>query len=389
MTAKSLVLHIGDPKTGTTSIQEVLLRKLFATPGLTVDSPAQLNSFPLANVLCDPKQAAMRDARFGAMAGWLENSTADVAIVSAEQFFRVNPLKLQDTLTELVPEYAGTVRVLAYVRPHASRMVSAFLQRTRSGLFKGNLNTLFEQTRKENLLTYAPRFDAWRQVFGDRFTLRPMIRDELFQADVVSDFFQTVLQGRPFKLPTQAEANTSLPLEFLAGLREVQIVLRRNNIGPGTRNLVGDQIGRTLLEKWPNFGTKLQLTEAVYDRLKKHCADDAAALDAAFFDRPIMSKALDEARHDTVATGQALPAKAYFTADSITELRSAALKLVTMFTNRPTAWPLHFERKIGQRPALADGKPLPPPIRAHIEKVNGVLTEIADLIGGTSQTKAG
>ena len=61
--ARSLVLHIGDPKTGTSSIQEVLLHKLWQSPKVTLTYPDQLNSFPLANAISDPKQTDERAPR--------------------------------------------------------------------------------------------------------------------------------------------------------------------------------------------------------------------------------------------------------------------------------------------------------------------------------------
>ena len=378
--AKSLVIHIGDPKTGTTSIQEVLLRKLYATSTVTVDYPDQLNHFPLANALIDPKQDAMRAPRFSKLATWAGASPADVAIISAEQFFRVDPQKLHDTLNEFMPDFAATAHVIGYVRPHASRFVSAFIQRTRSGLFLDDMNSFFEVTKREKLLRYTPRFEAWRRVFGDRFTLRPMIRQEMMNGDVVSDFLNTALNGAPFTLADYKETNSSLPLEFLAGMREVQRVLKRNKVAPGTRNLVGDQIGRTLFEKGAPAGTKVQLTAELYEKIRDFYASDAADLDAAFFAQPIMTQALDEAKAATVALDPPSKAADYYSQEAIQEMKNSALKLVTYFTNRPTAWPLAFERKIGQRPPAKEGVEVPASNAQNARRVDAALNEIVDVI---------
>ena len=387
--AKSLVLHIGDPKTGSSSIQEVLRHKLWESPQVTLDYPDQLNAFPLANALSDPKQADQRAARYGRLAEWLAASKADVAVVSAEQFFRVDPQSLLDTLTEFLPDYLENLRIIAYVRPHAHRLVSAFMQRTKAGLYQGDMETFFDRTQGESLLHYAPRFQRWRDTFGSRFTLRPLIRSQLHCGDVVSDFLHFALNGAPFTLRGAVEANPSLPLEFLAGLREVQGVLKRNQIPGGTRHSVGDHVGRTLARIRPGAGTRLQISKALYQDIKAYAQADAEALDAAFFGQPLMTQALEQAAEDAIATNQDTMAKSHYTEQVIQELRTKARTLVTMFKRHPSAWTVAFEREIGQRPANPDGKPLPPPIRAHIKKVNGVLTEIADLIGGTSQTKAG
>ena len=388
---KSLVLHIGDPKTGSSSIQEVLRHKLWESSQATLNYPDQLNSFPLANALSDPKQADQRAERWGRLAEWLRASQADVAVVSAEQFFRVDPMVLLDTLTDFLPEYVENLRVIAYVRPHAGRLVSAFMQRCKAGLYQGDMETFFDRTQGESLLRYAPRFQRWRDAFGSRFTLRPMIRSQLRDGDVVSDFIDFALNGAPFKLRGAVEANTSLPLKYLAGLREVQGILKRNQIPGGTRHSVGDHIGRTLVRIRPgaDAGAKLQISQALYQDIMAHCQSDAEALDASFFGgQRLMVQALEDAANDAIPINQDTLATAHYSEEIIQALRKKARTLVTIFKERPAAWTIAFEREIGQRPPAADGKPLPPPIRAHVEMVNEVLTEIVELIGGAPPNMA-
>ena len=380
--ATSLVLHIGDPKTGTSSIQEVLRHKLWHSPSATLAYPEQLNSFPLANALSDPKQADQRAARWGRFAEWLRAAEADVAVVSAEQFFRVDPNVLLNALTEFVPEYVPTLRVIAYVRPHANRLVSAFMQRSKAGLFQGDMATFFHRTQGEQLLQYAPRFERWRAAFGDRFTLRPMIRGRLRNGDVVSDFLDFALKGAPFEIRAATAANTSLPLEFLAGLSEVQNILKRNKIPLGTRHSVGDHIGRALMSAYPGAGTRLKISQTQYQDLKAYCQGDAERLDREFFGQPLMAQALEEAGRDAIGATQDNRPQAHFPDPDIQVLHKRARRLVAMFRKRPTAWTIAFERDIGQRPPAPDGKAPPPQILAHIDMVNAVLTDIAVLIGG-------
>ena len=387
--AKSFVLHIGDPKTGSSSIQEVLRHRQWDSPQATLDYPDQLNAFPLANALSDPKQAAQRAARWGSLAAWLRAAPADVAVVSAEQFFRVDPGVLLDTMNEFLPEHLQSLRVIAYVRPHANRLVSAFMQRSKAGLYQGDMEAFFDRSQGENLLRYAPRFQRWREVFGARFTLRPMIRSQLLNGDVVNDFMDFALNGAPFTLRGTVQANTSLPLEHLAGLREVQAILKRNQIPGGTRHSVGDHVGRTLARIRPGAGTRLQISQALYHDIKAYCQSDAAALDAGFFGgQPLMAQALEQAALDAIPIAQDTLTKAHYPDEVIEALRKQARSLVAMFKKRPTAWTVAFEREIGQRPSVGAGKPLPPPHRAHVEKVNAVLSEIARIIGEASSGKA-
>lgn len=381
MTAKSLILHIGDPKTGTTSIQEVLGFGRWKSPSVKVEFTEQLNSFPLANALCNPKQKNHRVTRYSEVAVWLERSDADVAIISAEQFYRVNPVELMATLREFLPRFADSVRVVAYVRPHVSRMIAAYMQRTKSGLWLGTVESLFESTKSQGLLQFMPRFQTWRDTFGDHFTLRPMIRSQLHGGDVVADFMNFALQGEPVELLGGGNVNASLTLETLAGLREVQSILKKNNIPPGTRNYVGDHVGRTLAATNRLNGTRLKISQDLYQGLRDYCADDAVALDSAFFGAPLMRQALDEAHADVVPVRQRHATSNYYSHRTILALRERATSLVEPFKAYPDVWTKAFERKVGQRPGPEIDVTLKKSAKSHIREINRAVTEIADLIG--------
>ena len=381
--AKSLLLHIGDPKTGSSSIQEVMRNRLWVSPDVKVAYPEQLNSFPLANAISDPKQADQCEARYSKLGEWLGMSDADAdeAVVSAEQFFRVDPQALLDTLMHYVPAYVPGLRIVAYVRPHASRFLSAFMQRTKAGMFQGDMETFFARSRGESLLYFAPRFDRWRAVFGDRFTLRPMIRSQLRDGDVVPDFLDLVVKGAPFTLRSTVQANPSLPLEYVTALRDIQTVLKRNTIQVGTRHAVGDHLGRALAAKFPGAGTKLQLSAALYEEIAAQCLPDAQALDAAFFDAPLMTQALTDAANDVTPASQPTDVAAHYSPEAVQTLRQSARKLVAMFKKRPGAWTVAYEREIGQRITPPDATPPPPPVRMNIDRVNGVLADLTATIG--------
>ena len=116
--------------------------------------------------------------------------------------------------------------------------------------------------------------------------------------------------------------------------------------------------------------------------VREFCAEDAAALDAVFFDKPLMLDALDQAGQDAVPAKQDLLAKTYYSEETLQALRQKGRQLVTLFKKRPAAWTQAFEREIGQRAPAEDGKPPLPPIVAHNANVNVILSDIADLIAG-------
>ena len=84
-----LVLHIGDPKTGSSSIQQALFQRKVQCEAVSLDYPAKLNAIQLANCMRRQGQRSYLDARFKEAAAWLNASQADVAVLSAEQFSSV------------------------------------------------------------------------------------------------------------------------------------------------------------------------------------------------------------------------------------------------------------------------------------------------------------
>lgn len=347
---KTLVFHIGDPKTGTSSIQQVLMDGAYTTPGISVDYQPYLNAFPLANALADPERTHNQAPLFAEIAGWLGRSEADISVISAEMFFRVDPVALQTSLEEFLPEHAASVRVVAYVRPHAARFLSQFVQVSKTGMYWGDMPTLFDRMAKKETLLYHRRFTAWRGVFGDRFTLRPMVRGELHQGDVVADFFNVILQGGPFTLGTSGASNESPPLEVLSGLREMHLVFNRNGVPLDMRQAVGQYMVNKLNLAAKGQGTKLRINSEILDRIQAHCQADAAAMDADFFGKPVLQKALADAMGDGISAALPLNPKRFFSPKSLTTLRKVAEDLSKLFQQDGELWRAEYFRQIKQRP---------------------------------------
>ena len=384
--AKSIVFHIGDPKTGTSSIQEVLLHRRWTCPTVSLDYPKQLNAFPLANALWDPEQAHHKATRFREKAVWLDASEADVAVISAEQFFRVDPIVLNDAIAEYMPAHAKSARVIAYVRPHAQRFLSAFAERTKVGVYQGDMTTFFQRTKREQLLLYTPRFQAWQSVFGSRFILRPMVRDALHNGDVVADFLHQVLGGAPFGLLGVTQANTSLSLEALSGLREVQGVLREKGVPNGIRISAGQYMAGAINALSTAAGTKLRLSQELYQKISATYHADAEALDLAFFEHQPMVKALEAAAADIATTGMSVEASQHFSTETLTLLHQNANALARLFLEYPKAWTASFAQETGQRPKDTSQTSVFKTKRAHIDEVNAILTQTAAAIADPQTT---
>ena len=292
-----IVFHIGDHKTGSTTIQMVLAQKSWSGGGPSLDYTSQLNNRALAMALFKKGHKKLLQPQFERLARKIDRSKADIAIVSDETFEAVDPAALVRAIDTYMPQHRDKVHVLAYVRPHADRIRATYTQVTKLGVNTRTVEEFVEHIIAKSKFNYAPRFSAWRDQFPGRFTLRPMIRSELVGQDAVRDFFHILLDGAAFDYSGGETANTGLPFADLMMLRDFHLRKRKNSYAnlKKTRERAGWQLSR-VLETMPAVPPgKMLLPRPVNERIATHFRNDARQLDQAFFDKPLMETALSEA----------------------------------------------------------------------------------------------
>lgn len=377
---KSLVLHIGDPKTGTSSIQRILFERQWTCATVTLDYPPVLNSLALAESLREGRLSKSVKEVFEPYAIWLEDSKADVAVISAEQFSGVEPALVHEAFATYAPAVMDRIRVLAYARPHVSRFVSAYSQRVKVGALNVEMAEFYDRPATSKVLGMHKRFMAWRAAFGAGLVVRPMIRSEILRGDVVADCLGVVLGTEDFSITGSTEANISLPLEALAGLRLIQTLLKKNDIPFVRRQAVGDRIN-TLVTADPKLrGAKVGVDRALYARLKADYLPDAEAMDAEFFAGPIMVKALAAAEKDAAAEPVSTLASAHFGPGKLSRLRKAARKLATELGQEKDVWTKAHKRDKGRKPYLLEDATLSNSAPEEILRVEGLLAEMAAIL---------
>jgi hypothetical protein len=354
--AKKLVFHIGDAKTGSSSIQQVLFTGGYDCPTVKTAYPDSMAQIPLARSLYVPEEKSRAKNRFKATSSWVDKVDADLAVISAEHFENVPPETFKAALEKYFPDYAEEALVVAYVRPHADRFVSAFSQRTKTGLFFRQMDHFHKRMSDKGRFMYTPRFAAWRDAFGDRFILRPMIRSELHEGDVVKDFLHTILNGAPFELTGLGTANESPSLEELSVLRELNLAFKKRDLPHGVYHAASAHFSRVLPP--PAIGetrTKLRLHRALAEDIVSTYRDDAQKLDAMFFPSGLMSKALEASVEKAVDTPMSTKAEAHFTPDSLRMIRAWSALTAQILTMEPEKWPQHF-LGLRRRKLLEDAK---------------------------------
>ena len=354
---KSLLFHIGDPKTGTTSIQAAMQARACDCPTVSLAVQREANASALANSLKQPKGTAeKRRKHFSDKAQWATEETADLGLISAEFFSGVSPEALRGALQDFLPEHTEQTRILAYARAHSDRFVSVYAQSVKAGGFQGDMDAFLPVALNKARWNYAPRFAAWREVFGERFTLRPFVRSELFKNDVVQDFFNQALQGEAFSLRPMPKVNEALTVPELAAMRQIQDVLTDRGIARYFRLSLGGALGRAMPQHAKRLGGKPVLTKPHAEALFARYAKDAAETDRLFFEAPILMRAQEEAVAQAAQVEQSFEAEAYYSARRIAKMRKVAGQIADAFEAVPGAWRADYQYLRGQRfVALKDG----------------------------------
>lgn len=335
-----LVFHTGSFKGGSTAIQSALASKSCDCAGCSIlypgispkEGPEKTRGQhgSLADALLPSKTKRRRKHKqFSRVADHMRTIGADVTVISAEKFEYVDPRALEACIREYFPDFADHVRIVFYVRPHAERLISGYAERVKHGLFLGDLEELHRKTRTLNRphqrgFFYHPRLRQWRDVFGSRLTVRPMIRDLLFRSDVVADFFQQILDDRPFSLAPAAAKNSSPTLEDLAVVRHFHLTARDLGLPPRLQERFGLKLAQALTSPAHPGGTRLALHRSLAEDVLATYHEDAAALDRDFFTDSPMQTALRRALEGAIPEPQAIDAARHLDAGQMRQVTAWA-----------------------------------------------------------------
>lgn len=288
-----LVLHIGTPKTGTSTLQRVFdsNRRRLGRHGVIYPKPGfgRRNHNLLTAVLHGPDDmprefraggrsadelAAMSETCWESIGQQLARSKASTAIISGEYFFNLDEPKLT-RLYERVTPLADEIDVVCYVREPAAYYVSRMQQRVKGtakvappGRFRTHIAAAL--TRHLDL---AP----------GRVVARPFDRSALVDGDIVADFLTTfVPDGAPLVGHLAGvRANESMSAEAMCILQTLQ---RRgwpetdNRFKPETTNVI-----ETLAAQLSDIPqTPARLRPELEAALIRNLRDDLVFLDERF-----------------------------------------------------------------------------------------------------------
>lgn len=320
---KEIIFHLGDYKTGSTSIQRILAAQDFTIPGRRVLFTARENHMDLPRSLYPENRLFARQKEiWETHAQAIRTSDADIAVISAENMNHLDPAQMRAAVDRYFPDFSGRIRYVTYLRPHADRIVSSFAERRKLGEFFGGMAKLHTEILDKQRLFYTPRFTAWKAQFGPAFHIRPMVREHLFRGDVVHDFFRFMCGSEEFEIHGDTHRNESLSVAELLAVSELQREIKRLGGKKIASRDVRHRIAGLLQEALAVLPRKADLEKprlhkALAARIQDSYREDAAAMDAAFFEGSPFADALAGAKDKALDAPQSLRLGDYYNDDAL------------------------------------------------------------------------
>jgi hypothetical protein len=351
---KTLVFHIGDRKTGSTSIQDAFALKTVTLKGATVYYPAKLAHNYLGGAFRDYGKPAQSPARakaiktFKGLARKIRKSKADFCLISAEAIEGIDPGVFHEVVTTYFADAADEIRVICYTRPHAARILSSFSERVKNGsnlALNGTLEIFFAHNRQQERFHYLPRYLAWRDHFGDRFLLRPMIRDQLYQGSVVADLVHHGFGRSDFQVTETNQSNQSLCVEDLMRLKILQV--RLTDHPHKFSHAFGWEISRLINTLPPlETRTKLHLHKSLAHEIHATYIDDARAVDREFLGgKPLLETELTTALATPHEDAQSFSPADWLDPTEIRTLNLLAALIANMTQHDQSKWAAFWRTK--------------------------------------------
>lgn len=208
-----LVLHIGLPKAGSTTLQHALAANAdllesrgvrYAVSGRSGVAHHRLN-----------RAARTADADWGLLRREVLDHEG-TTVVSSEGFIGTSASDVRALCGSL------PVRIVCYLREQAARMPSSYAQKAKYGVTLGDFDSFFEEEHRRRPWAYADLLRTWVDAFGtESVRVRSLDAGVLVGGDVVADFLEGVLGVSSTDLAPISRRNESPPWQLVELLRDL------------------------------------------------------------------------------------------------------------------------------------------------------------------------
>jgi len=208
------ILHVGMPKTGTTSIQSTFAKQSKNLDFEYIVMGLGNNAYPICGAFAENPEyfyrgmcgeldiEAYQQKNLVLLTNLLRSNQAKIVIISSEDICNLTETGLQ-RLKEFLGEYCQSIQVVGYIRPIIDYMQSSLQQVIKCGI------TEFEYP------CYRYKFEKFDNIFGrEHVLLLKFDTSTLFNNDVVLDFCHHI--GVSIDPSSIVRENQSLSLEAIS-----------------------------------------------------------------------------------------------------------------------------------------------------------------------------
>lgn len=276
---KTIYLHIGTHRTGTTSIQRFLARAedALAEQGILypeagrpdTDWSDQYGQHRLWWSIEEKRGVEDRQV-WGELRREIDDHSGRCIVISAEGFGKCTSEEVQEVISHLVPY---PLRVIVYLRPPLDFLRSAYKQRVKMGTYRGSfLQFVREMIPRCNYLDLVSRWEQFDRVESVDIRLFDKVKSnpglEASFADAMGIDFEGVRSF--FGAPT----NTSPPDHLVRVARRINAVSTLGDQSKAWRTLAHRARRNVLHQRWPGRWLSRLLEPFLHDSLGTNRAVD-------------------------------------------------------------------------------------------------------------------
>jgi hypothetical protein len=232
---KTIYVHIGSHKTGTTALQSFfsLNRDILKKNGYLYPGTGKAHH-PIARELRDINNVnddVVQRSKLRKILNEIENSRCQTIVISSEAFFQFGcSIQLKQEIEQVLGSSVD-IKIICYCRRQDHLLQSIYQQMVKSPSKKAQIQPISAFIRDTDYLKrwdYFMRLKEWKDAFGrDAIIIRIYEKNQFFKNDLIKDFLHIIgLElASSYQLPTEKQSNIGLRPDAIEMLRIANLTI--------------------------------------------------------------------------------------------------------------------------------------------------------------------
>lgn len=291
-----LIIHVGNHKTASTSMQKCLRDKSYEVENdvyypETIGGPVQYNHNYYVRSLGTEHQ----EDRFEHLLNLLRNTDNSRVVISSAAYAYYSGAALKGHVEKYYRPLARNIRLIKYIRPHLSSLVSSYTELVRIGLYSDTIYNVLKTPIGNRMILHHDNPYSLKKAFGENVDIVPMVSEALIGNDPVTDILHRIFRDQKVRIKKPHTDNIMVCAQHLSVIKALQA----ENFGSEEdRKGYGYEYTRALPDIWsPENPVKFQISKTTakdFAAGKTGLLQDALKCDRLLFEHQHLEKALYE-----------------------------------------------------------------------------------------------